>query len=94
MLKFIEVIKYGDFDMPYTHSIWSKEIAGGEAELNKNGLYEKEMIKDFQNLTGLEMTLEWKNNLGVHENIEEELFIYLKARGYKSVKATTITLHD
>ncbi len=94
MIKIIEVIEYGDFDMPYTHSVWYKELTGEEAKLNTRGFYEREMVKDFKNLTGFEMTANHWDKMGIHECFEKELFSYLKARGYKKVKTTKITLHD
>lgn len=94
MLKFIEVLKYGDFDVLYTHSIWCKELPEGEIGLNKKGLYEAEMAKDFRNLTGFTLEPGLPGKLGIHEDLDGDLFTYLKARGYKKVKTTTITLHD
>lgn len=93
MIKIIEVIKYGDFDMPYTHSIWYKELPDGEIGLNKKGLYETEMAKDFKKLTGLKIEV-MGSGFKIHEDFQANLFTYLNARGYKKAKTTIIKLHD
>lgn len=94
MIKIIEIISYGDFDMPHTKSVWYKELYSGEATTQKEKNFHDNMSDYFKYITGFMMVKNADRNFSVHESIAEKLYIFLKKEGFKKAETTKITLSD
>ena len=86
-IMFIEVKAYGDFDMPYTSSIW----AG-----NKNRM---QLISEFAAKHDLEITDKGtirakEANSKVLGELTKKLESFIKSQGFKHVKTNSIIITD
>ena len=94
---FFELLRWGDFDMSYTDSIWHKENpTDQELTFHKHGILLNEMIIEFRKLSGKKFTMaDGLTSRSMYCGRKEMEVLnafkdYLRARGYRQV--TTIKL--
>ena len=89
---FFELLRWGDFDMSYTDSIWCKENPSDkELTFHKHGILENEMLIEFRKLSGEKFsTANGFESRSLYCGRDEMKVLdafkdYLRARGYHEV---------
>ena len=91
---FFELLRWGDFDMSYTDSIWYKLNASDqELTFHKHGILQNEMLIEFKKLSGEKFSTAkgfsarsiycGKDEMKVLDAFKD----YLRARGYQEVNS-------
>lgn len=100
MISF-ELLRWGDFDMSYTDSIWCKENATDEElTFHKHGILLNKMLVEFRKLSDEEFGVDNVfDHSSIYCNRKEQQVLqafkdYLKARGYREVKTVKIQFTD
>lgn len=98
---FFELMRWGDFDIPYTDSVWYKsELADNEMEFHNKGILLKKMLLEFMQLSGKKVSIttsQTKHSIVCKDNESEtfeEFKHYLIARGYKQLETTKLHFTD
>lgn len=97
---FFELLRWGDFDMSYTDSVWYKENATDEELMfHKRGILLTKMIVEFRKLSGKEFKTDKSYNISLYCDKKETQVLqafkeYLKSRGYKAVETIKVQFTD
>lgn len=95
MISF-ELLRWGDFDMSYTDSIWYKESpTDQELTFHRHGVLLNEMLIEFRKLSGEEFKTDGEAERSIYCGRKESQVLqafkdYLKSRGYRHVKTIKV----